>query len=468
MVRLALLAASLFLVNVAASEDEVQLVFDDADSQGMTQSKTVSGRRRCKCVKNAYKDTFRHDESRNKGSAHVTWKFTVPKNGCYKVEEHHPTFHTYGWKCSKRKEKAGQAQLDIGWCAGKTTRVTINQAENGGKWNVVGHWPYYVNYEGSLKLSNPPTKDCDMGQCMFVADAFRLTYVGSQCTAANTQIAVATTTPMLTTTTPMLTTTAVMVTTAEPSKAFKSGLLRLKLNLASSTSKSLQAKLMMHKGVVEKTLKVQLGALSVVVDSISEWTGNGRLLATTSSFDVNFRAQVDGKIAMPPAHVLGAFATGLQKELTSAGADLTIESAEVTWKTEVTTKTEKSSEQDDLRNADDNINTFVVYGVVIGLFGSVIVLGLAAVYCTSKARSEDELETSADQEDTTGVNDEKELKVIDAPTKELDLEKSEIQKDEKAVIDDNASTITPCSEEDAATKAADIDVEVASNIPVEA
>lgn len=128
------------------------------------------------CLDDAYKGQFVHDNAENKGLALATFSFVPKQDGCYVVEEYHPGGAE---SCSKYLTRA--AKLEVGWCAGKSTTVSIDQSRNGGKWNIVGRWPFFKGWRGYFKLSNSEQDSCAMGNCFWVADAFRVTWTGAYC-----------------------------------------------------------------------------------------------------------------------------------------------------------------------------------------------------------------------------------------------------------------------------------------------
>jgi hypothetical protein len=131
------------------------------------------------CMKDSYKQQFHHDWARNKGSAHLTFKFMPPSSGCYTIEEYHPG-STYA--CSRYLPS--NAFLEIEYQGGRKP-LFINQAVNGAQWNEIGSFMFSEGKEGRLTMRSSPEEKC-ADNCFWVADAFRLTWKGHQCTASPT------------------------------------------------------------------------------------------------------------------------------------------------------------------------------------------------------------------------------------------------------------------------------------------
>eukprot|EP00746_Dinoflagellata_sp_MGD_P003283 gnl/MRDRNA2_/MRDRNA2_106379_c0_seq1.p1 gnl/MRDRNA2_/MRDRNA2_106379_c0~~gnl/MRDRNA2_/MRDRNA2_106379_c0_seq1.p1 ORF type:complete len:455 (-),score=106.52 gnl/MRDRNA2_/MRDRNA2_106379_c0_seq1:187-1551(-) len=153
-----------------------QIVLDDLDSEVFSHARAHQGSYG-PCLEDAYNGQFVHDWAREKGAVSATYSFNPPRDGCYLVEEHHPGNNQM---CSRYLPKA--AELHVAYCMGKTADVTIDQSRNGGTWNTIGKWPFFAGHKGSFTLSNSPQDSCSMGECFWVADAFRVTWVGPSCT----------------------------------------------------------------------------------------------------------------------------------------------------------------------------------------------------------------------------------------------------------------------------------------------
>eukprot|EP00746_Dinoflagellata_sp_MGD_P166765 gnl/MRDRNA2_/MRDRNA2_96886_c0_seq1.p1 gnl/MRDRNA2_/MRDRNA2_96886_c0~~gnl/MRDRNA2_/MRDRNA2_96886_c0_seq1.p1 ORF type:complete len:780 (-),score=170.16 gnl/MRDRNA2_/MRDRNA2_96886_c0_seq1:616-2955(-) len=155
------------------------ITLDDLDGDSFSASHAHAGTY-APCLKDAYKGQFVHDWARNKGLSSARFSFDPPKDGCYLVEEYHPGGDE---ACSRYLPK--NVQLQIGYCNNKTEEVVVDQGRNGGQWNILGKWPFYKGMPGYFKLSNSAQDSCSMDQCFWVADAFRVTWLGDDCRTAS-------------------------------------------------------------------------------------------------------------------------------------------------------------------------------------------------------------------------------------------------------------------------------------------
>jgi hypothetical protein len=170
-----LAVAALALTATCCSGNPV-MVLDDLDSEEVFSNTRAHQGSYAPCLQDAYKGQFVHDWARDKGQVSATYSFDPPKDGCYLVEEHHPG---RDYACSRYLPQA--AKLEVGYCMGKTSQLSIDQSRNGGKWNPVGRWPFFKGHKGSFKMSNSQEDSCSTGNCFWVADAFRVTWIGRTC-----------------------------------------------------------------------------------------------------------------------------------------------------------------------------------------------------------------------------------------------------------------------------------------------
>jgi len=166
---------------LAVSRCNPVVILDEAD--GSTVMENAFKGSYAPCLADAYQDQFAHDWADHKGLSSATFSFDPPQDGCYMVEEWHP-----GSDQACSRYLPSNTKLDIGYCLGKTSKASIDQSRNGGQWNTVGKWPFYKGHRGYFKLSNSDQESCATGSCFWVADAFRLTRLGSSCTDASAPV----------------------------------------------------------------------------------------------------------------------------------------------------------------------------------------------------------------------------------------------------------------------------------------
>jgi len=102
--------------------------------------------------------------------------FQPPQDGCYLVEEFHPSS-----VCSY--EMTSTAQLSIGYCRNKTVRVAVDQTKDGNQWNTVALLPFYRGHDVSIAVLHP-----QVGTGVAAADAFRFTMVADTCPQARPRL----------------------------------------------------------------------------------------------------------------------------------------------------------------------------------------------------------------------------------------------------------------------------------------
>jgi len=135
------------------------------------------------CTSSGYQGSFHHSNgSLGNVQDFAVWDFNVSRSGCYLVEEYHPVSSCSG-------HAMGHVPLRVDYCKGQTAWTSIDQSLNGGRWNRLGHLPFYVDWPGRVLLSraNLPDYVCPQGQCFWVGDAFRLTYLAATCHEAEAQ-----------------------------------------------------------------------------------------------------------------------------------------------------------------------------------------------------------------------------------------------------------------------------------------
>jgi len=423
------------LASLATIALGTQIVLDDSDSTLSTSSANTFAGTYQPCMQDAYKGQFHHDWAKNKGSASFEFKFDVPQDGCYSLEEHHPGGEN-NEMCSQYMPS--NTRLDVGWCKGRNSTLYVDQSRKGAQWNFLGTFPFYVGWQGSLKTSNAVGETCAAGNCFWVVDAFRLTRVGDVCTSeleqqlkgegssvSSTQVPpspVASTASSTSAVTPI-------TTRAEGSSVFlqpglQAGSLRLTVEMNPSSTAGLLADLKAQTGVFEATLKTQLGAVSVRVENIEALAVEGfdrRLQATSAPFKVSFKAEV-------PSSGLWArkgLVSELSLALAAAGATLKVRSAELTW---------PQTTADGAGSVNFDYIPLVVVGVVLAFTAISVLLG---IYWTCKSRKSVEPTTDVEEGSKQGEGKPEEPESLDKENKEK----------ENIYIDDNASTVSPASEQ---------------------
>jgi hypothetical protein len=105
-------------------------------------------------------DPYGTDSLYSRDGATYTWTFTSPQTGVYKLS----MWWTY------RESRSTNVPVDIEHSEG-TTRVYINQQHNGGKWNMIGTYPFEsgASYKVTITAQPGPSSTC--------ADAVKLVHV---------------------------------------------------------------------------------------------------------------------------------------------------------------------------------------------------------------------------------------------------------------------------------------------------
>jgi hypothetical protein len=397
--------------------------FDDMDKSFTVYSSHMQETGLEHCQAEAHAGNFHHDGGTNKGKASFTFKFDVSQDGCYSLEEYHPGSDP---KCSQLL--ASNAQLDIDWCVGKKSTLTFDQTTNGGAWNFLAIFPYFVGHPGLIKVSNPAGLE---GQHLIV-DAFRITRVADKCTAdlqhqlwRESQKRKPQTLPK--------TSNAASVLVSKFS--WQEGSLQLSLQANDANDKNdLLASLNSQTATLEATLTAHLQARSVLVTAIlpmdaRRLAGCRRLQALGESFtfDIRFKAEVPTAVSVTEPALSSALATALA----GVGAKFQVESVEFHW---------QSSDADEKTTSDTGLlSVHMILAVVLLAVVLLVVFWLAAPGAWRACRSKKRVaanavaskETQKKLEEGQGA---KTYDHTDPPKKILEQ------------FDDNASTATPDSD----------------------
>merc|ERR1719326_2496522 len=71
-------------------------------------------------------------------------------------------------------------RLDVDYCKGKSAYAYVDQAQNGGRWNILGALPFYKGWPSGVTVSSDQAHACREGSgCFWTADAFRVTKVSN-------------------------------------------------------------------------------------------------------------------------------------------------------------------------------------------------------------------------------------------------------------------------------------------------
>eukprot|EP00747_Dinoflagellata_sp_TGD_P128130 gnl/TRDRNA2_/TRDRNA2_174485_c1_seq4.p1 gnl/TRDRNA2_/TRDRNA2_174485_c1~~gnl/TRDRNA2_/TRDRNA2_174485_c1_seq4.p1 ORF type:complete len:790 (+),score=175.76 gnl/TRDRNA2_/TRDRNA2_174485_c1_seq4:95-2464(+) len=189
----ALTFAGAVLVTTASATGKIQVVLDDAKATHVGSTKWQTGAYDA-CAAGAHDGSFHHDGAANKGSVKVEYTFDPPVDGCYLVEEWHPTQtqKVDNDECSKLMPT--EVRIDVDYCKGMSTYTYLDYSVGGGMWNKLGRLPFFVGRQGKFTSTNEGTaSNCAAGEgCLWVADAWRLTLdttLDAHCNPLKTEVA---------------------------------------------------------------------------------------------------------------------------------------------------------------------------------------------------------------------------------------------------------------------------------------
>lgn len=327
-----LFALLAFFVEQSAAQ---QVVLDDMGSTNMMHALEGSY---APCMEDAYNGMFHHDGGINKGSTSLTFDFDPPQKGCYRIDEYHPGGDSY---CARYLPR--RVSLEVEYCQGKTTHFAINQADRGGQWNEVGSLPFCPGHKGKLTLSNSPNEECDADNCFWVADAFRLTRTGKNCSAQETNL--------------------------------KVGVLKFTVRGNGGNDGILQERLRAHQRVFEDVLEAKLSSPKVEILNFA--TAHGRRLNgfPDIAFELRFRAhRVSDTISLSSNADLE---DALQNAFSEVGVGVTFQSASLEWSVPAVPKPwlqEQSTQDDGISIETVPVIALVAGAVVLGLILSFAVV----------------------------------------------------------------------------------------------
>jgi hypothetical protein len=361
--------------------DGPQIVLDDMDSGAVASKQNAEPGSYEPCMKDAYQGQFHHDWGKNKGSANFVFRFDPPKDGCYKIEEHHPGNDA---QCARYMPR--NANIDVDYCRGRSTKFSVNQAENGGQWNEIGWLPFYVGQEGRFTLRNHDQEMCDQQPCFWVADAFRVTWMGEKCH----QTGVAT--------------------------------VKVRPETDAQDPKDMHKTLLKHHNVFKATLELKLDSEHVNILGIVSAVGR-RLLDTldaSNAFDVHFQAY---GVSAHSGVVNADLESALQKAFSAAGAGVIVESASL--------RLDRPMADREYRRPQDTgaviVKCMIFIGAIVALLAAAGMAALGYRCCTKKT---DPNPTVAKHIDVAPVDEET---AVDAKVVEADDGKSEEKKDDEEI-----------------------------------
>lgn len=134
------------------------------------------------CLSDAHSSTYHVTSVDSPNSHQIRYKFEPPSNGCYVIEEWHPGS---GAQCNRFSTVV---RMDVEWCWGARAYTYVDQAKNGGRWNILGALIFFQTRPGNITLTSSRSHSrCREGSgCFWTADALRLTKVaefGAPCQA---------------------------------------------------------------------------------------------------------------------------------------------------------------------------------------------------------------------------------------------------------------------------------------------
>jgi len=171
MIRDISLVALAVQIVTAASDTTPAVVVDDASlsapfAPGWERLSAASSLR---CETYGWKHAwFVHSPKASGVRSALQFTVDIPKNGCYLVEEFHPT------GCNQNVSK--KVELTVDYCYGQKYKTIVDQSVGGNRWNPVALLPMY---DPKYNISMKPLDDG-----IAIADAFRYTYIAADCPQA--------------------------------------------------------------------------------------------------------------------------------------------------------------------------------------------------------------------------------------------------------------------------------------------
>ena len=120
---------------------------------------------------------FHHDSATAKGQVKALYAPLLTQCGCYQIAEWHPG-GSGAPTCFYYLPRS--APVKIRDAAGKQHTLLIDQSIEGARWNSLGCFDLAAGPQ-EIVASNDGATDCLAGVCYWIADAFRLEWVGASC-----------------------------------------------------------------------------------------------------------------------------------------------------------------------------------------------------------------------------------------------------------------------------------------------
>mmetsp|Transcript_45196 Transcript_45196/g.79568 ORF Transcript_45196/g.79568 Transcript_45196/m.79568 type:complete len:524 (-) Transcript_45196:236-1807(-) len=314
----------------------VQVILDD-EGEANTMENAHAGSYQ-PCMKDAYQGQFHHDWAKNKGTAHLSYHFDPPQDGCYLVEEYHP-----GSDETCARYLPSNTRMELDYCRGLSRSFFIDQGRNGAQWNPVGKAPFFKGFKGTITMRNANGEQCRSPPCFWVADAFRLTRVEDSCTT--------------------------------------DGKLKMHVRLSNSnTVDDVLKKLEQSKDVLENAFADYFGYGAA---QLVKFINTGRRLAEGELSAVTATVMVFGT---PKMTTVGDLGQALQKALSDAGAGVQIESAEMDWTSEPIGSFPSSRKRRPSDDDDDDKRLLTIILVSVGIAAVLVFFIVCGFMLRSKAK----------------------------------------------------------------------------------
>eukprot|EP00929_Paragymnodinium_shiwhaense_P105480 TRINITY_DN70543_c0_g1_i1.p1 TRINITY_DN70543_c0_g1~~TRINITY_DN70543_c0_g1_i1.p1 ORF type:complete len:751 (+),score=131.30 TRINITY_DN70543_c0_g1_i1:84-2336(+) len=158
----------------SAETSGASIILDDRDAQ-FSESQTV-----CAGAGDVHNAYFSHNAGLvSRHGFFAAYEFEVKHDGCYLIEERHPT--TIPAECGKFKLSSAPFRVDF--CKGEVAYARVDQRTRGGHWNVIGWLPFFVGHFSRIAISQEGFSDdiCPDDNCFWAADAFRLSWFADTC-----------------------------------------------------------------------------------------------------------------------------------------------------------------------------------------------------------------------------------------------------------------------------------------------
>lgn len=149
-----------------------EIVFDDS---GAVINGSHWEEAREECAQAGHQGGFHHNKGVHSEEHFAEWQFTVERDGCYFVEEFHPSTAACGFELSRH------VPVQVDYCKGQHTAGLVDQSVRGGQWNVVARLPFFVDHKAAIRISFEGLDFRPSG--VWAVDAFRLRWHSESCSA---------------------------------------------------------------------------------------------------------------------------------------------------------------------------------------------------------------------------------------------------------------------------------------------